>query len=128
MLQMNELGKTLLGLGLLIAIVGVLLLLAGRIGLPLGRLPGDIAYRENMSPSSSSRHVHPDQRRIVRSLLVVLSFPPLGRRLPDARNFLQRHRTSFMTSSESLSSAKTESGGGLLLLRDVTPLPWLQGS
>jgi hypothetical protein len=42
---MNELGKTLLGLGLLIAIVGVLLLLAGRIGLPLGRLPGDIAYK-----------------------------------------------------------------------------------
>ena len=45
MLQMNELGKTLLGLGLLIAIVGVLLLLAGRIGLPLGRLLGDIAYK-----------------------------------------------------------------------------------
>ena len=42
---MNELGKTLLGLGLLIAIVGVLLLLAGLIGLPLGRLPGDIAYK-----------------------------------------------------------------------------------
>jgi hypothetical protein len=41
----NELGKTLLGLGLLIAFVGVLLLLAGRIGLPLGRLPGDIAYK-----------------------------------------------------------------------------------
>jgi hypothetical protein len=42
---MNELGKTLLGLGLLIAIAGVLLIVAGRIGLPLGRLPGDIAYK-----------------------------------------------------------------------------------
>jgi hypothetical protein len=42
---MNELGKTLLGLGLLITFVGVLLLLAGRIGLPLGRLPGDITYK-----------------------------------------------------------------------------------
>jgi len=44
-LQMNELGKTLLGLGLLLTVTGALLLLAGRIGLPLGRLPGDIAYK-----------------------------------------------------------------------------------
>jgi len=43
-LSVHELGKTLLGLGLLLAVVGVLLLLAGRIGLPLGRLPGDFAY------------------------------------------------------------------------------------
>ncbi len=42
---MNELGKTLLGLGLLIALLGAVLLLAGRAGLPLGRLPGDIAYK-----------------------------------------------------------------------------------
>jgi Protein of unknown function (DUF2905) len=42
---MNELGKTLLGLGLLIALLGAILLLAGRAGLPLGRLPGDIAYK-----------------------------------------------------------------------------------
>lgn len=42
---MNELGKTLLGLGLLIAAVGALLMLIGRIGLPLGRLPGDMAWR-----------------------------------------------------------------------------------
>jgi hypothetical protein len=42
---MVEIGKTLLGLGLLIALIGALLLLAGRFGLPLGRLPGDFAYR-----------------------------------------------------------------------------------
>lgn len=42
---MSELGKLLLGLGLAIAAVGALLLLAGRVGLPLGRLPGDMAYR-----------------------------------------------------------------------------------
>ncbi len=42
---MNELGKALLGIGLLLAFVGALLLIAGRIGLPLGRPPGDIAYR-----------------------------------------------------------------------------------
>jgi hypothetical protein len=42
---MNELGKALLGLGLLLAVIGGVLLLAGRFGLPLGRLPGDMTYR-----------------------------------------------------------------------------------
>jgi hypothetical protein len=42
---MNELGKALLGLGLMLAVIGAVLLLAGRFGLPLGRLPGDVAYR-----------------------------------------------------------------------------------
>lgn len=42
---MNELGKALVGLGLLLAAIGAVLLVAGRIGLPLGRLPGDIAYK-----------------------------------------------------------------------------------
>jgi hypothetical protein len=42
---MNELGKALLGLGLLIACIGAIVLIAGRAGLPLGRLPGDFAYR-----------------------------------------------------------------------------------
>jgi len=42
---MNELGKALLGLGLLLAVIGAVLMLAGRLGWPLGRLPGDFAYR-----------------------------------------------------------------------------------
>lgn len=42
---MNELGKALLGFGLLLAVIGAGLMLAGRFGLPLGRLPGDFAYR-----------------------------------------------------------------------------------
>ncbi len=42
---MADLGKTLLGLGLLLAIIGALLMIAERTGLPLGKLPGDIAYR-----------------------------------------------------------------------------------
>jgi hypothetical protein len=42
---MNELGKALLGFGLLLAVFGAVLLIAGRIGLPLGRLPGDFAYK-----------------------------------------------------------------------------------
>ena len=42
---MNGLGKALLGLGLLLAVIGGVLMLAGRLGLPLGRLPGDMSYR-----------------------------------------------------------------------------------
>lgn len=42
---MSELGKALLGLGLLIALIGAVLLFAGRIGLPLGRLPGDFTWK-----------------------------------------------------------------------------------
>lgn len=42
---MVELGKILLGLGLLLIVVGGALLLAARFGLPLGRLPGDMSYR-----------------------------------------------------------------------------------
>ncbi len=42
---MAEIGKALLGLGILLAIVGAALLLASRFGVPLGRLPGDISYR-----------------------------------------------------------------------------------
>jgi Protein of unknown function (DUF2905) len=47
---MNDLGRVLVGLGLLLLVAGGLLLLLGRTGLPLGRLPGDISYRgKNMS-------------------------------------------------------------------------------
>jgi hypothetical protein len=42
---MSELGKMLLGVGLAIAVVGALLLLAAHMGLPLGRLPGDFSYK-----------------------------------------------------------------------------------
>jgi hypothetical protein len=42
---MNEIGRFLVGVGLLLALVGAFVLIAGRIGLPLGRLPGDFAYR-----------------------------------------------------------------------------------
>lgn len=42
---MAELGKALLGLGLLLVVTGAVLLIASRFGLPLGRLPGDFSYR-----------------------------------------------------------------------------------
>ena len=42
---MGDLGKTLIMLGGVVAALGVVLLIAGRSGLPIGRLPGDIVYR-----------------------------------------------------------------------------------
>jgi len=38
-------GRLLIGLGVALVVIGGIVLLAGRIGLPLGRLPGDILYR-----------------------------------------------------------------------------------
>ncbi len=47
---MNDLGRMLIGLGVVLLIAGGLLLLLGRTGIPLGRLPGDISYRgKNLS-------------------------------------------------------------------------------
>ena len=40
-----SLGKLLVFTGGIIMVVGLLLLLAGRFNLPLGRLPGDFTYR-----------------------------------------------------------------------------------
>jgi hypothetical protein len=45
-LSMNDLGKMLLGLGLLLGAIGAVLLLTEHFGLPLGRLPGDFAYKD----------------------------------------------------------------------------------
>ena len=42
---MNDLGRLLIGLGLVLLVAGGLLLLLGRTGIPFGKLPGDIAYR-----------------------------------------------------------------------------------
>ena len=42
---MVDIGKVLIGFGVLLAVVGVVFLLLGRTNLPIGRLPGDILYR-----------------------------------------------------------------------------------
>ena len=42
---MVELGRLLIGLGVALVLMGGIVLLAGRTGVPLGRLPGDILYR-----------------------------------------------------------------------------------
>ena len=42
---MGDLGRWLIGLGLLIAAIGAAILLVGKTGLPIGRLPGDFTWR-----------------------------------------------------------------------------------
>jgi len=43
--MLHDLGKILLGLGLIVALIGAAMMAVGRMGLPLGRLPGDISYK-----------------------------------------------------------------------------------
>ncbi len=42
---MTNLGKLLIVFGAVLAVIGVVVMLAGRANLPIGRLPGDIVYR-----------------------------------------------------------------------------------
>lgn len=47
---MQNIGKTLLFMGGLMIVAGFLLILAGKFGIPLGKLPGDISYhRKNVT-------------------------------------------------------------------------------
>ena len=71
---MNDLGKMLLVMGLVVAVVGVVLMLAGRVPW-LGRLPGDIyVQRGNWS------FYFPLMTSIVVSVLLTLLFWLFGRR------------------------------------------------
>jgi Protein of unknown function (DUF2905) len=40
-----EIGRLLVAIAIVLVVIGGLILLLGRMGLPLGRLPGDILYR-----------------------------------------------------------------------------------
>jgi hypothetical protein len=42
---MAEIGRMLVMLGVALVVIGGIVMLLGRTGLPLGRLPGDILYR-----------------------------------------------------------------------------------
>ena len=42
---MGDLGRMLIFVGGLLLAVGIILVLAGKVNLPIGRLPGDIVYR-----------------------------------------------------------------------------------
>jgi hypothetical protein len=43
---MQEMGKALVAIGVLLVIVGAVMYLSGKANLPIGRLPGDITYRK----------------------------------------------------------------------------------
>jgi hypothetical protein len=71
---MNDLGKSLVVIGLVIALVGVVVMLAGRVPW-LGRLPGDIyVQRGNWS------FYFPVVTSLVLSVLLTLLFWLFGRR------------------------------------------------
>jgi hypothetical protein len=42
---MNEIGRAMVGIGLLLVLLGALVMLAARFGMPLGRLPGHFSYK-----------------------------------------------------------------------------------
>lgn len=66
---MTELGKTFLGLGLLLIVIGGVLLLGSRIGVPFGRLPGDLHWR---SRSGNTQVYFPFATSILLSILLSL--------------------------------------------------------
>jgi hypothetical protein len=66
---MAELGKTLLGLGILLVALGAVILLASRLGLPFGRLPGDLHWR---SRNGNTQIFFPLATSIILSLLFSL--------------------------------------------------------
>ena len=66
---MAEVGKILLGLGLLLVVLGAVLLLGSRLGLPIGRLPGDLHWR---SRSGNTQVYFPFMTSIILSILLTL--------------------------------------------------------
>jgi len=66
---MAEMGKILLGLGLLLVVLGAVLLLGSRFGLPIGRLPGDLRWR---SRSGNTQIYFPIVTSILVSILLTL--------------------------------------------------------
>ncbi len=69
------LGKLLLGLAAILAVVGVLLILSEKAGLRIGRLPGDIVVERE-----KFRFYFPIATSILLSIVLTLVFWLLGRR------------------------------------------------
>jgi hypothetical protein len=71
---MTDLGKLLIVLGGALILGGIVLLLVGRLHLPLGRLPGDIIYR-----GKSTTFYFPVATSILLSVLLTLVFYVIGK-------------------------------------------------
>jgi hypothetical protein len=71
---MPEMGRLLVGLGIALVVIGGVVMLVGRAGLPLGKLPGDIVYR-----GKNTTFYFPLATSIVFSVLLSLIFFLVGR-------------------------------------------------
>jgi hypothetical protein len=71
---MSGLGRLLISLGCILFVAGVAVLLLGKVGLPLGRLPGDISYR-----GKNVRVYFPLGTSILLSVLLSLAFYLISR-------------------------------------------------
>ena len=72
--RMNDFGRLLVGIGLLFLLLGGLILILGKTGIPLGRLPGDITYR-----GKNASFYFPLASSILLSILLSLVFYLLSR-------------------------------------------------
>lgn len=72
---MSDLGKALIGMGVFVVLIGALLLLAAKLNLPLGRLPGDFAWR---SKSGNSSFYFPLATSVLVSILLTVLFWIIG--------------------------------------------------
>ncbi len=68
---MSDLGKALIGMGVFVVLIGILLFAAGKFNLPLGRLPGDFAWR---SKSGNSTFYFPLATCVLVSILLTVLF------------------------------------------------------
>ncbi len=66
---MNDIAKMFLFLGGILIAVGLVLLLAGRLNLPIGRLPGDVTWR---SKSGNATVYFPIVTSIILSVVLTL--------------------------------------------------------
>ncbi len=71
---MAEMGRILVGLGIVLVVIGGGVTLLGRTGIPLGKLPGDIVYR-----GKNTTFYFPLATSIVLSVLLSIIFFLVGR-------------------------------------------------
>lgn len=71
---MAEMGRILVGLGIVLVVIGGGVMLLGRTGIPLGKLPGDIVYR-----GKNTTFYFPLATSIVLSVLLSIIFFLVGR-------------------------------------------------
>lgn len=72
---MSDLGKALIGMGVFVVLIGVLLIGASKLNMPLGRLPGDFSWR---SKSGNTSFYFPLATSVLVSILLTVLFWIIG--------------------------------------------------